>query len=232
MSQLHDSLTIRIVRKFLESNLSMVFILVSIAAGVVALVVTPREEEPQIIVAAANVLVSFPGHTAQDVEQLVSTPLEKMLLQIPGVEYVYSRSMPGQSIVTVRFYVGQPLELSYVKLIRKLNENIDRTATTCEDNLAGVASEESSHLRPRLLNGFPCGLPRPVIARRIAERRIQHRPHSGNNLWCHGRAHIEIKIDAHTRLVCHNPLTTRSPLTADCAECAPGSIVQRSASDT
>ena len=127
MSQLHDSLTIRIVRKFLESNLSMVFILVSIAAGVVALVVTPREEEPQIIVAAANVLVSFPGHTAQDVEQLVSTPLEKMLIQIPGVEYVYSRSMPGQSIVTVRFYVGQPLEPSYVKLIRKLNENMDRT---------------------------------------------------------------------------------------------------------
>ena len=130
MSQLHDSLTIRIVRKFLESNLSMVFILVSIAAGVVALVVTPREEEPQIVVAAANVLVSFPGHTAQDVEQLVSTPLEKMLVQIPGVEYVYSRSMPGQSIVTVRFYVGQPLEPSYVKLIRKLNENMDRTNLT------------------------------------------------------------------------------------------------------
>ena len=126
MSQLHDSLTIRIVRKFLESNLSMVFILVSIAAGVVALLVTPREEEPQIIVAAANVMVSFPGHSAQDVEQLVSTPLEKMLFQIPGVEYVYSRSMPGQSIVTVRFYVGQPLEPSYVKLIRKLNENMDR----------------------------------------------------------------------------------------------------------
>jgi multidrug efflux pump subunit AcrB len=127
MSQLHDSLTIRIVRKFLESNLSMVFILVSIAAGVVALLVTPREEEPQIIVAAANVMVSFPGHSAQDVEQLVSTPLEKMLFQIPGVEYVYSRSMPGQSIVTVRFYVGQPLEPSYVKLVRKLNENVDRT---------------------------------------------------------------------------------------------------------
>ncbi len=126
MSELHDSLTIRIVRKFLESNLSMVFILVSIAAGVLALLVTPREEEPQIIVAAANVMVSFPGHTAQDVEQLVSTPLERMLSQIPGVEYVYSRSMPGQSIVTARFYVGQPLEPSYVKLIRKLNENMDR----------------------------------------------------------------------------------------------------------
>jgi multidrug efflux pump subunit AcrB len=126
MSQSQDSLTIRIVRKFLESNLSMVFILVSIAAGVVALLVTPREEEPQIIVAAANIMVSFPGHSAQDVEQLVSTPLEKMMFQVAGVEYVYSRSMPGQSIVTVRFYVGQPLEPSYVKLVRKLNENVDR----------------------------------------------------------------------------------------------------------
>lgn len=126
MSELHESLTIRIVRKFLESNLSLVFIIVSIALGALALFVTPREEEPQIVVPAANVLVSFPGHSAHDVEQLVSTPLEKMMLQIPGVEYVYSRSMPGQSIVTVRFYSGQPLEPSYVKLLRKLNENMDR----------------------------------------------------------------------------------------------------------
>ena len=126
MSEPHESLTIRIVRKFLESNLSLVFIIVSIAVGALALLVTPREEEPQIIVPAANVLVSFPGHSAPDVEQLVSTPLEKMMLQIPGVEYVYSRSMPGQSIVTVRFYLGQPLEPSYVKIIRKLNENMDR----------------------------------------------------------------------------------------------------------
>ena len=84
MSEPHESFTIRIVRKFLESNLSLVFIIVSIALGALALLVTPREEEPQIIVAAANVLVSFPGHSAQDVEQLVSTPLEKMMLQIPG----------------------------------------------------------------------------------------------------------------------------------------------------
>ena len=126
MTAPHDSLTIRIVRKFLDSNLSVVFILVSIAAGALALTITPREEEPQITVAAANVMVSFPGRSAGDVEQLVSTPLEKMLFQIPGVEYVNSRSLPGQSIVTVRFYVGQPLEPSYVKVIRKLNENVDR----------------------------------------------------------------------------------------------------------
>jgi multidrug efflux pump subunit AcrB len=128
MTGSHESLTIRIVRKFLESNLSMVFIIVSLAAGAIALLITPREEEPQIIVAAANVMVSFPGRTAQDVERLVSTPLEKMMIQIPGVEYVYSRSMPGRSIVTTRFYPGEPLEPSYVKLIRKLNENMDRVA--------------------------------------------------------------------------------------------------------
>ena len=126
MSGASESLTIRIVRKFLDSNLSMVFILVSLAAGAIALVVTPREEEPQITVAAANVMVAFPGHSAGDVEQLVSTPLERMLLQVPGVQYGYSRSMPGQSIVTVPFFVGQPLETSYVKLVRKPNENADR----------------------------------------------------------------------------------------------------------
>ncbi|MGB9604771.1 MAG: efflux RND transporter permease subunit [Bryobacteraceae bacterium] len=123
MSAAHESFTVRIVRKFLEPNLSAVFILVSLAAGAIALLVTPREEEPQITVPAANVMVSFSGRTAREVEQLVSTPLERMLYQIPGVQYVYSRSMPGQSIVTVRLYVGQPLEPSYVKLIRKLNEN-------------------------------------------------------------------------------------------------------------
>lgn len=126
MSGPHDSFTIRTVRKFLESNLSVVLILVSLAAGIIAFAVTPREEEPQIIVAAANVMISFPGRTAEEVEQLAVTPVERMLYQIPGVQYVYSRSMAGQGIVTVRFFSGQPLEPSYVKLIRKLNENMDR----------------------------------------------------------------------------------------------------------
>ncbi len=128
MSGHNENLTIRIVRKFLESNLSLVFILISIAAGVVALLVTPREEEPQIIVPAVNIYASFPGHSAAEVEQLISTPLESMMFQVAGVEFVYSRSMPGQSIVTVRFYSGQPMEGSYVKVLRKLNENADRVA--------------------------------------------------------------------------------------------------------
>ena len=122
----HESLPIRIVSAFLGSNLSLILILISITVGTVALMVTPREEEPQIVVPVADIYVSFPGHSAREVEQLVSARLEKFLFQIDGVEYVYSRSMPGKSIVTVRFFVGQEREKSLVKLRKWLDQNSDR----------------------------------------------------------------------------------------------------------
>jgi len=118
-------LAIRIVRKFLYSNLSLLLLLLSLAVGAAALLVTPREEEPQIIVPLADVMVSFPGRNAQEVEQLVATRLEKLLYQIDGVEYVYSMSRPGQAIVTVRFYVGQDRERSLIKLYNKIQQNAD-----------------------------------------------------------------------------------------------------------
>jgi len=118
-------LAIRIVRKFLYSNLSLLLLLLSLAVGAAALLVTPREEEPQIIVPLADVMVSFPGRNAQEVEQLVATRLEKLLYQIDGVEYVYSMSRPGQAIVTVRFYVGQDRERSLIKLYNKIQQNTD-----------------------------------------------------------------------------------------------------------
>ena len=71
-------------------------------------------------------------------------------------------------------------------------------STTGEDNLAGFAAQEAGNLCPRLLNGFPRRLPRPVITRRIPERRIQHRLHSNGNLGRYRRARIEIKVDAHS----------------------------------
>ena len=122
----HNSLTIRIVRAFLGSNLSLILILLSLTIGAVALMVTPREEEPQIVVPVADIFVAFPGHSAREVEQLVSSRLEKYLFQIDGAKYVYSRSMPGQSIVTVRFYVGQDREKSLVKLRKWLDQNTDK----------------------------------------------------------------------------------------------------------
>jgi multidrug efflux pump subunit AcrB len=121
-----EGLTIRIVRAFLESHLSIVLILLALVAGGVALLVTPREEEPQIVVPNADVFLSYPGHSAEEVEKLVSSPIERYLYQIDGVEYVYSRSMPGQSIVTVRFYVGQDRERSLVKLTKWLDQNADK----------------------------------------------------------------------------------------------------------
>jgi multidrug efflux pump subunit AcrB len=121
----HDWMT-RIVETFLGGNLSILLILLSLVAGVVSLLVTPREEDPQIIVPMADVMISMPGADAAEVERQVSTRLEKLLYQIPGVEYVYSTSYPGQAIVTVRFYVGQDLERSWVKLQNKIQANIDQ----------------------------------------------------------------------------------------------------------
>jgi multidrug efflux pump subunit AcrB len=111
------------VRVFLDSNLSIILILLSLLLGAAALFVTPREEDPQIVVPLADVYIQFPGHTAAEVEQLVATPLERVLYQIDGVEYVYSMSRDNAAIVTVRFLVGQDRERSLVKLFKKLNEN-------------------------------------------------------------------------------------------------------------
>jgi multidrug efflux pump subunit AcrB len=120
----HDLLS-RVVGLFLHSKLSAILIVFSLLVGTAALLVTPREEDPQIVVPLADVFVSFPGHSAREVEQLVSTPLERMLYQIDGVEYVYSMSRDDQAIITVRFYVGQDRERSLVKLFKKINENLD-----------------------------------------------------------------------------------------------------------
>jgi multidrug efflux pump subunit AcrB len=123
--QKHNAIT-RVVRAFLESNISLVLILLAVVAGIVALMATPREEEPQIVIPAADIYVNFPGRSAAQVEQVVSSPLERYLSQIDGVEYVYSRSMPGAAIVSVRFYVGQDRIGSLVKLKKWLDQNLDR----------------------------------------------------------------------------------------------------------
>ncbi len=105
-----------VVRVFLETRISLVFIISSLCLGVFAIVLTPREEEPQITVPLADVMVSAPGASAAEIEQLVATPLERLLWQVDGVEYVYSASRPDSAVVTVRFYVGEDREESLVKL--------------------------------------------------------------------------------------------------------------------
>ena len=110
----------RIVAVFLKGNLAMLLIILTLILGAVALLVTPREEEPQIVVPLADVMISVPGADAAEVETQVATNLERLLYQIDGVEYVYSMSRPGMAIVTVRFYVGEDREDSLVKLYNKI----------------------------------------------------------------------------------------------------------------
>lgn len=120
-----DSLTVAIVRLFTTSHLSLLFLLVSLLAGAAALILTPREEDPQIVVPVMDVFVEAPGASAAEVEQQITTPLEALLKQIKGVEYVYSASRPGQAVVTVRYFVGENLENSLIKTRDKLLANQD-----------------------------------------------------------------------------------------------------------
>ena len=115
-----------VVEGFLRGNLPVLIIIVSLIAGLVALTVTPREEEPQIVVPLADVMVSYPGGSAEEVERMVASRLERLLYQIDGVEYVYSMSRPGMAVVTVRFFVGEDREDSLLKLYNKLNQNMDQ----------------------------------------------------------------------------------------------------------
>lgn len=116
-----------LIDAFLTGNLTVLLIIISLAAGAVALLATPREEEPQIVVPLADVMVMYPGGSAGEVEKLVSSRLERMMYQIDGVEYVYSMSRPGMSVVTVRFFVGEDREESLIKLYNKIFQNIDQT---------------------------------------------------------------------------------------------------------
>jgi multidrug efflux pump subunit AcrB len=123
--QQKDSFTVSIVRLFTTSQLSLLFLIISVLAGAAALVLTPREEDPQIIVPVMDVFVQYPGASSEEIEMLVTSPLEMLLKQISGVEYVYSASRPGEALVTVRYFVGEDLEASLIKTRDKLLANQD-----------------------------------------------------------------------------------------------------------
>jgi multidrug efflux pump subunit AcrB len=114
-----------LVEKFITSQFPVLLMAFSLVIGIAAIFITPREEDPQIVVPLADVFVEFPGASAEEVEKLVATPLERLLWQIDGVEYVYSMSRRDMAVVTVRFFVGQDLIESLVRLHNKISMNID-----------------------------------------------------------------------------------------------------------
>jgi len=115
----------RVAHYFINSKLTPLFIVFAVLLGAFAVLETPREEEPQIIVPMMDVFVEMPGATAKEVEERVTTPMEKLIWEIPGVEYVYSTTRPGLSMAVVRYKVGENQEDSIVKLYNKLYSHFD-----------------------------------------------------------------------------------------------------------
>ena len=120
----HRGIAGRIAAAFIGSRLTPLVIIASVLLGVGAVLLLPREEEPQIMVPMIDVFVRMPGASATEVEERVTRPMEKLLWEIPGVEYVYSTSPPGQSMAIVRFQVGQDEENSIVRLNQKMSRQL------------------------------------------------------------------------------------------------------------
>ncbi len=115
----------RMARAFIHSKLTPLLLVASVILGAFAVWRLPREEEPQIIVPMSDVMVRMPGASPKEVEERVTKPLERLLWEIPGVEYLYSTSSPGQAMVIVRFKVGEDEERSMVRLQEKLAAHMD-----------------------------------------------------------------------------------------------------------
>ncbi len=130
MSDLPDlrdrSLIERVVARFLTGKNAVLLLVASLLLGAGSILTTPREEEPQIVVPMVDVFVDAPGYGAAEVERLVATPLERLLWQLDGVEYVYSMSERDRALVTVRFFVGEDREDSLIKLRNRLEQSADR----------------------------------------------------------------------------------------------------------
>ena len=127
-NQAHPALRLagKVAHAFIDSKLTPLVIVAALLLGAFAILQTPREEEPQIIVPMLDVFVQMPGASSDEVAQRVSLPMEKLLREVPGVEYIYSISHPGMSMLIVRFYVGTKEEDAIIQTYNKLYSNLDR----------------------------------------------------------------------------------------------------------
>ena len=130
----------RIAHIFIQSKLTPLVIVFALLLGVFSILQTPREEEPQIVVPMLDVFVQMPGASAQEVTERATVPMEKLLRELPGVEYIYSISHPGLSMVIVRFYVGTKEEDAVVQTYNKLYSNFDKIPQGVSQPLIKVRS--------------------------------------------------------------------------------------------
>jgi len=130
----------QVAHAFIDSKLTPLVIVAALLLGAFAVLKTPREEEPQIVVPMLDVFVQMPGASSEEVAQRVSLPMEKLLREVPGVEYIYSISHPGMSVVIVRFYVGTKEEDAIIQTYNKLYSNFDRIPPGVSQPLIKVRS--------------------------------------------------------------------------------------------
>jgi len=148
----------RLASLFIDSKLTPLLIVASLLIGAGAIALLPREEEPQIIVPMIDVFVGMPGAAPAEVEQRVTKPMEKFLWEIPGVEYLYSTSSSGMSMVVVRFRVGEDEEKALVRLNDKLHSNFDKIPPGATEPL----------IKPRSIDDVP------VLALTLSSERYDH----------------------------------------------------------
>ncbi|MBK1719930.1 efflux RND transporter permease subunit [Thiocystis violacea] len=122
----HLGIAGRTARFFIRSPLSPLFYFAMLMMGLLGLILTPRQEDPQISVPMIDIMVQYPGASAQQVANLAIQPLERIMSEIPGIKHVYSASQRGQGLVTIEFDVGEPMGPSLVKVNDKLASNMDK----------------------------------------------------------------------------------------------------------
>jgi len=155
----------RIAHTFIASKLTPLAIAAALMLGAFSIWQTPREEEPQIVVPMLDVIVQMPGASPAEIEQRATIPMEKLLREVPGVEYLYSISSPGMSMVIVRFYVGQKEEDAIVRTYNKLFSNFDRIPPGVSQPLIKVRSIDDVPILALTLWGKNYG---PDQLRRVA----------------------------------------------------------------
>src|SRR5579859_5687447 len=164
----------RIAHGFIDSKLTPLVIVAALLLGAFSILKTPREEEPQIVVPMLDVFVQMPGASADEVAQRVSLPMEKLLREVPGVEYIYSISHPGVSMLVVRFYVGTKEEDAIIKTYNKLYSNFDSIPPGVSQPIIKVRSIDNVPILALTLWGARSGAKYDPFQLRQIAAELQH----------------------------------------------------------
>ncbi|WP_417908946.1 efflux RND transporter permease subunit [Candidatus Electronema sp. PJ] len=186
----------KIAAFFIDSKLTPLLIIASLLLGLGAVIALPREEEPQIIVPMVDIFVGMPGAGSREIETRVTKPMEKLLWEIPGVEYVYSTSSPGLSMVIVRFKVGENEENAIVRLQSKLRSNYDLIPPNVTEPLIKPRSIDDVPILALTLHGSKTDhMTLRRVAAEVEDAVKQEQDVSATGLIGGERRSVEVRLD-------------------------------------